>query len=212
MPFREYEAKVFVEEEQALSQKFGELGAELLHLILQDDSYYDLNFRLSKKDELLRIRAERTLESQQFIRGEFSWKSGRQGEQYEVREDISSPIFSEKSVVFLQTILDRLGFRKVAWLSKERERWKLRDVEFEFDKFIQVQAINRPKIQIGSYLQATIETEHEFTPPKMEQLLWNSLEELGFNRTQLCWKSYIELYIAQLNEFSPSSTFSKRDL
>ncbi len=212
MPFREYEAKVFVANDEELQQKFQRLGATLLRRVLQNDSYYDLNYRLLKKDELLRIRIEENGDTHKFLAGEFSWKSGREGMQYEVREDISIPLSSTGTAHLLDTILKRLGFRKLAWLTKHRDRWRLGQVDFEFDKKIDAQAIKRPKKRIGSYLQATIETEDDYTPDQMDQLLWSSLEKLGFDRTQLCWDSYIELYLTQLNELDSLPSRKKRDL
>ncbi len=202
MTFREYEVKVIVSNIDLLLKRFNELGAQLLKRVIQRDAYYDLNYRLTKKDQLLRIRVEESIDTKNFQKGEFSWKSGRKGTQFEVREDISIPLNSQETIQTLELILDRLGFRKVAWLVKYRDRWRLNDVEFEFDKFIKAQALNRPQKEIGSYLQATIETEHEYTPEEIEKILWTSLEPLGFTRNHLRWASYIELYLNQLNELN----------
>ncbi len=201
MPFREYEAKVFVKHEDLLLKKFEDAGATLLQRVLQKDSYFDLNYRLTKKDELLRIRIEENIETHQFLSGEFSWKSGRKGEQYEVRKDISIPLLSEAVVGSVEAIITRLGFRKLAWLIKYRDRWRLNDIEFEFDKNIEAQAINRARINIGSYLQATIETNLNLQAT-IEHLLWDALRNLGFESTDLKKQSYIELYLIKLNELT----------
>jgi len=199
MPFREYEAMVYIENDQELTEKFQYLGAILLKQVFQQDNYYDLNYRLAKTDELLRIRIEETIETHEFIAAEFSWKSGREGTQYEVREDISIPLQSEEAVHTLEEILGRLGFKKLAWLTKYRDRWRLNTIEFEFDKHIEAQVIHRPNLQMGSYLQATIETEDEYNSEEMENLLWDALEKFGFNRSQFHRESYIELYLQKLN-------------
>ncbi|NVM29321.1 MAG: CYTH domain-containing protein [Candidatus Helarchaeota archaeon] len=212
MPFREYEAKVFVENEDDLLQKLQKNGAVLLKQILQRDTYYDLDYRLTKKDELLRIRIVENINTHEFKAGEFSWKSSREGTHYEVREDISIPLLSAENAHSLEIVLKRLGFRRLAWLIKYRDRWRLDKVEFEFDKFIEAQAINRPKKKIGSYLQATIETEHEYPPEQMDSLLWNSLNLLGFDRTHLRMESYIELYLIELNEMDSIRRLKKRDI
>lgn len=212
MPFREYEAKVLIEDDVALINIFHKIGATLIRSVLQRDRYYDLNYYLMKKDELLRIRIEETEDTHSFHAGEFSWKSGRQGDLYEVREDISIPLNSPETVSLLDNILKRLGLRNLAILTKHRERWRLDNVEFEFDRNIEAEAINRPKKRIGSFLQATIETESEFSPEEMETLLWNSLEQLGFERNDLRWDSYIEIYLDLLNERDTLATQKKRDL
>ncbi|HUX98456.1 MAG TPA: CYTH domain-containing protein [Candidatus Deferrimicrobium sp.] len=200
MTFREYEAMVLVENEELLLKKFQDLGATLLKRVLQRDTYYDIQYNLTKKDELLRLRIEETIDTHEFVAAEFSWKSGRTGENYEVRDDISISLPSKVAVENLEIILIRLGFRKLAYLIKYRDRWRNKNnIDFEFDKYIEAQAINRPKKQIGSYLQATIETTHDFQT-SIEQLLWTALEQLGFNRTQFLRESYIELYLQQLNE------------
>ena len=204
MPFQEYEAMVFIENESAITEKFENLNATLLNQVFQRDNYYDLHYKLAKKDELLRIRIEETIDTHEFIGGEFSWKSGRKGTQYEVREDISIPLQTQETVPTLEEILTRLGFNKLAWLTKYRDRWRLNDVDFEFDKYIEAQVINRPNLKMGSYLQATIETETNYSNEEMENLLWNELQKLGFNRSEFHRASYIELYLQKLNGFNAS--------
>jgi predicted adenylyl cyclase CyaB len=199
MPFQEYEAMVFIENESVLTEKFRNLNATLLTQAFQRDNYYDLNYRLAKKDELLRIRIEETIESHEFLGAEFSWKSGRKGTQYEVREDISIPLPTIENVPTLEAILTRLGFKKLAWLTKYRDRWRLNNVDFEFDKYIEAQVINRPNLKMGSYLQATIETETNYSNEEMENLLWNELQKLGYERSEFHRASYIELYLQKLN-------------
>ena len=211
MPFREYEAKVFVENEARLSKKFQEIGATLLKRVLQRDSYYDLSYNLIKHDELLRIRIEESVDTHEFLYGEFSWKSGRTGENFELREDISIPLASKDVAHSLEEILSRLGFRKLAWLIKYRDRWRNKDeIEFEFDKFIEAQAIDRPKKSIGSYLQATIETEQNLQEI-IEELLWNALKQLGFNSSHFRYQSYIELYLQQLNDHDSLQFLKKKE-
>ena len=199
MPFQEYEAMVFIENESVLTEKFRNLNATLLTQAFQRDNYYDLNYRLAKKDELLRIRIEETIESHEFLGAEFSWKSGRKGTQYEVREDISIPLPTIENVPTLEAILTRLGFKKLAWLTKYRDRWRLNNVDFEFDKYIEAQVINRPNLKMGSYLQATIETEANYSNEEMENLLWNELQKLGYTRSEFHRASYIEIYLQKLN-------------
>jgi predicted adenylyl cyclase CyaB len=204
MPFQEYEAMVFIEHESAITEKFQSLNATLLRRVFQRDNYYDLNYKLAKKDELLRIRIEETIDTHEFLGGEFSWKSGRKGTQYEVREDISIPLPNKEKVPILEELLTRLGFKKLAWLTKYRDRWRLNDVDFEFDKFIEAQVINRPALKMGSYLQATIETEDHYSTQTMENLLWTELQKLGFKQTDFHRESYIELYLQKLNAFDAS--------
>lgn len=199
MPFQEYEAMVFIENESAITDKFQNLNATLLNQAFQRDNYYDLNYKLAKKDELLRIRIEETIDTHEFLGAEFSWKSGRKGTQYEVREDISIKLPTKENVPPLEEILNRLGFKKLAWLTKYRDRWHLNEVDFEFDKYIEAQVINRPNLKMGSYLQATIETETNYSSEKMESLLWTELQKLGFNRSEFHRTSYIELYLQKLN-------------
>ncbi|MFX1294419.1 MAG: CYTH domain-containing protein [Promethearchaeota archaeon] len=212
MPFREYETKVIVANEEKLLMQFQQLGATLLKRVIQRDCYYDSNYKLTKKDQLLRIRTEETIDTHEFKMGEFSWKSGRKGKSYEVREDISISLTSSEAVFTLEIILNRLGFRKFVWLVKYRDRWVINDVEFEFDQNIVAQTINRPQKKIGSYLQATIETEREYPSNQIREILWNSLKQLGFNRTHLRRESYIELYLLQLNELDFLHLLKKQDL
>jgi len=199
--FREYEIKVPIKD-KTLYNKFNKIGCELIRKTIQIDEYYDFLPRfISKKDELLRCRAELDAESRIFLNGEFSWKSGRRGtsENFEVRDDISVPILDDSNLKLLRTLLEKIGFVKLAKLEKTRSRWILRNpihnVEFEFDEQIIASGLNKPEKNIGGYLQATIETSEDIPDNDAKKILWAILNQLGFYLNDFEPRSYIEIYL-----------------
>ncbi|MBD3230940.1 MAG: CYTH domain-containing protein [Candidatus Lokiarchaeota archaeon] len=205
--FREYEVKVKINDVKKTSKKLERI-ADRVKRVRQIDEYFDfLPLRLTKKDELLRIRSEYEQASEKFISGEFSWKSGRKGikKDYEVREDISREISNIEDIDSLRQILEKLGIIMLAKLEKIRDRWVLNNsennIEFEFDKEIHVSGLNIPHINIGGYLQATIETDKDnISRSEVKEILWNVLRSsLGFSKRDFEPRSYIEISIGIKN-------------
>ncbi|MHA1270100.1 MAG: CYTH domain-containing protein [Candidatus Helarchaeota archaeon] len=200
---KEYEIMIPIPNIEEVNKVFKEIGATRTKKVFQIDEYYDfLPLRLSKKDELLRIRSEFRDAKSEFIEGEFSWKSERRGtdEGYEVRDDISIKISNSKNLEQLRNIINKLGIRLLAKIEKYRDRWKLENkfhlIEFEFDKNIFVTGQNLPRKEIGSYLQATIETYEDISDDKIKELLWNILKtKFNFTIDNFEPRTYIEIYL-----------------
>ncbi len=201
--FREYEVMVPVNDTEEMEKQLESMGAIKVKKVLQIDNYYDfLPLKLSKKDELLRIREEYDQSSKEFLEGEFSWKSARRGikEYYEVRDDISVKIKEKRNLDSLHKILNKLGIEIIVKLKKVRDRWTLKKdnyvVDFEFDKEIIAQGLRMPERNIGSFIQATIETSEDIKDEMVKKLLWKVLEkELNYKYEDFEPRSYIEIYL-----------------
>lgn len=202
--FREYEIKVQVRDVEKLENNLTEIGAQKIKSVVQIDRYFDfLPLKISKKDELLRLRIELDQKTRAFIGGEFSWKSGRRGieENFEVRDDISIPLKGENEIRKLKEILNKLVLQVLARLEKTRDRWILKDdkdeIEFEFDKRIIVSSLNKKnKTDIGGFIQATIETSKEISDLEAKNILWKILKsKLNFTEHDFEPRSYIEIYL-----------------
>jgi len=201
--FREYEVMVPVNDTEEMEKQLESMGAIKVKRVLQIDNYYDfLPLKLSKKDELLRIREEYDQSSKEFLEGEFSWKSARRGikEYYEVRDDISVKIKEKRNLDSLHKILNKLGIEIIVKLKKVRDRWTLKKdnyvVDFEFDKEIIAQGLRMPERNIGSFIQATIETSEDIKDEMVKKLLWKVLEkELNYKYEDFEPRSYIEIYL-----------------
>ena len=200
--FREYEVLIPISNIDQMSRALKNQGGKIVKQVTQVDVYYDfLPLKLSKKDELLRLRSEYKQGTHEFLRGEFSWKSGRRGtiEKYEVRDDISVPLKKESNIKKIHNILSKLGINQLVNLEKTRDRWILNDLkhvmEFEFDKKIVASGLKRPKKIIGAFLQATIETSEEISDLKVRKILWDVLYKLGFTIEDYDSRSYIEIYL-----------------
>ena len=201
--FREYEVMVPVNDTEEMEKQLESMGAIKVKKVLQIDNYYDfLPLKLSKKDELLRIREEYDQSSKEFLEGEFSWKSARRGikEYYEVRDDISVKIKEKRNLDSLHKILNKLGIEIIVKLKKVRDRWTLKKdnyvVDFEFDKEIIAQGLRMPERNIGSFIQATNETSEDIKDEMVKKLLWKVLEkELNYKYEDFEPRSYIEIYL-----------------
>jgi len=161
--------------------------------VTQFDTYYDFeNLELTKKDVNLRIRKEFNANND-FVNAEFSFKGSRRGKFIEIRPDISIQFLSETEINKLDIILKKLGYRRLILFIKQRERWKLGTIEFEIDKKI-IAEDETVKIDIGSFCQATIETNKDVEDGEINKILWKSLNRLGYDFENFEERSYIELY------------------
>lgn len=169
----------------------------LLKRIIQLDTYYDHRKTLFLKDEHLRLRVEYDQDSRQVKCVELTWKGPRQGKNIEIREDISIQILPD-DLRNLERILQRLGFEPLVLIKKMRERYRVNDIELEFDKNVEIVKNEEKTLLLGSFLQASIETSAEQDPKKIKKKLWRYLGKFGFKYSDWTGKSYIELALERL--------------
>ncbi|MFX0139315.1 MAG: CYTH domain-containing protein [Candidatus Hodarchaeota archaeon] len=201
--FHEYEVKIRITEPSKLILDIKKLNGLLLKNVIQYDTYFDnSNRELTKNDIHLRIRREFN-EKMNFLRGEFSYKGAHRGNLIEIRPDTSIQLVSEDEINKLEAILNRLGYYKLVLFIKKRERWKLKNIEFEIDKEV-IGEVENIKIKLGSFCQAVFETEEKMIEDETTNILWKALNRLGYKRKDFEEKSYIELFLHKKNSFTTS--------
>lgn len=174
------------------------MNGRLLKKVNQFDTYYDYSdHELTKKNIHLRIRKEYN-DRMNFLRAEFSYKGSPTGDLIEIRPDTSIQFVSKDEVNKLETILNRLGYLKLVLFNKKRERWKLEGIELEIDKEITGDD-GDSCIELGSFCQASLETENNVIKEDTEKLLWKILFKLGYKTKDYEKKSYIELFFLKKN-------------
>jgi len=194
--FKEYEVKVVVRDVDKISKMIKE-NSLLLKKIVQFDTYYDRKKTLFLKDEHLRLRVEYDQDSRQVKHVELTWKGPRHGKDIEIREDISIQILPD-DLKNLERILKRLGFEPLAVIKKIRERYRVNNIELEFDKNVELIKTKDKSVFLGSFLQASVETSIEQDPRNIKNKLWRYLGKLGFKYSDWIGKSYIELALEKL--------------
>lgn len=196
--FKEYEVKVTVHNANEIS-KLLERKAMLLKRVVQLDTYYDYMKKLFLKDEHLRLRMEYEINNKQVRYVEFTWKGPRQGKNIEIRKDISIQVLPD-DLKNLKRILGKLGFKPLVTIKKLRERYKMNNIELEFDKQVEVVKNENESIPLGSFLQASIETYMQKNHKNIKNKLWKYLHKLGFKHEDWIEKSYIELALEKLEK------------
>jgi len=196
--FKEYEIKVHVRDINKTS-KFLKKEAILLKRAVQFDIYYDCMKKLFSKDEHLRLRIECELNSKEVKYVEFTWKGPRQGENVEIRRDISIQV-SPVDLKNLKRILEKLGFKPLVTIRKLRERYKMNNIELEFDRKVELIKNEKKSIPLGAFLQASIETYMRKNHKTIKNKLWKYLHKLGFKYNDWVEKSYIELALEKLEK------------
>jgi len=196
--FKEYEVKVHVRNVNETS-KLLKKEAILLKRVVQLDIYYDYMKKLFSKDEHLRLRIEYEADNKQVRYIEFTWKGPRQGRNIEIRRDISVQVLPN-DLKNLKRILEKLGFKPLVIIRKLRERYKMNNIELEFDKQVELIKNGNKSIPLGSFLQASIETYMQKNHKTIKNKLWKYLHKLGFKHNDWIEKSYIELAIEKLEK------------
>jgi len=194
--FKEYEVKVLVQDPDYLS-KVLKKDALLLKTVLQIDTYYDCKKILFLNDEHLRLRVEYDQDGKEVKYVELAWKGPRQGENIEIREDVSVQILSS-DFENLDKILEKLEFKPFVAIKKIRERYRTDNIELEFDKTVELVKAKGGTIPLGSFLQASIETSLRQDSEYVKEHLWKYLSKLGFKRSDWVGKSYIEIALEKL--------------
>lgn len=196
--FHEFEVKFTISGVDLFKKQLRKLDVIQLKDVIQIDEYLtDEQQTLSARDHLLRVRKEFDTNNS-FRLGEFSWKGPRRGNQIEIREDLSIPFSSERDLEAFRTILNKLGYQTLVRFTKFRERWQLNgfnhEIAFELDKEVWSEVKQVPKLLLGSFCQASLETYDEISDSRATNLLWKIIESLGYTRTQYEPRTYIELH------------------
>jgi adenylate cyclase class 2 len=125
----EIEAKLKVDSIQQIIEKLAELGAEFLQEQLQTDCYFDdAHAGLTKADRCLRLRRQRTDQSEQVF---LTYKGAREKDKFKRRQEIEIEVGDGDSA---EKLLLSLGYEKVLVFEKKRRVWRLGGCEVALDE------------------------------------------------------------------------------
>lgn len=125
---REVEAKFLEINRKELEKKLKSLGAKKVFNTIIENYLYDFpNNQLSKKDHILRLRSINN-------KKELTFKKAQQKRaKVKIREELNLKI---SDIKLAQKILKLLGLKEIIKGKKRRIRYKTKDAQFEFDKYL----------------------------------------------------------------------------
>jgi len=172
----EYEVKVKVEELDRVRNRLKTLGANKVFSKKEVDVYFQhpcRNFKIT--DEALRLRLE---EGEAIL----TYKGPKISSEIKAREEINLRIEKE-NVEKLISMLQKLGFYKVAEVRKIREVYRLDEYEISLDHVE----------DLGDFVDIELETVNESLESAIKKLK-NCLNKLDIKSTPIL-KSYLELLL-----------------
>jgi len=126
---QEIEAKLKVDALEAVEGRLRACRASLVRETLQRDTYFDTpDGRLTRGDECLRLRRERTGLHEQLI---LAYKGPKQQDDYKRRTEIEIEVTDAPAT---ELLLTALGYGKALAFDKRRRLWALRNCEVALDE------------------------------------------------------------------------------
>jgi adenylate cyclase, class 2 len=125
----EIEAKLKVEALADVERRLREGEASFVKETVQTDTYFDTaDGKLTRSDECLRLRRDKTAQRERLILG---YKGPKQKDDYKKRTEIEIEV---KDAPKTELLLAALGYRKALVFNKRRRLWRLRDCEVALDE------------------------------------------------------------------------------
>lgn len=180
----EIEAKLKVDSLEAVERRLRECSASLEREAVQTDTYFDTaDRRLTRGDEALRVRREKTSQRERVILG---YKGPKEQDDYKKRAELEVEV-SEATVTEL--LLSALGYKKALAFDKRRRLWKLHGCEVALDELPLVGAfveIEGPDSRAIARVQEMLGLSH--APHSMDSyasLIDRELTRLGRERREV---------------------------
>ncbi len=127
--YTEIEAKLKVDSLSETENKLGELGAKFLGELFQTDYFFDdANSTLTKSDKCLRIRKQKTGQSERYI---LTYKGPKEESNLKKRQELESEINDADSV---HKLLTALGYKQILVVEKKRCLWQYENCEVALDR------------------------------------------------------------------------------
>jgi adenylate cyclase class 2 len=125
----EIEAKLKVASLGDTERRLRESGASFVRETVQTDTYFDTaDGRLTRSDECLRLRRDKTAQRERLILG---YKGPKQPDDYKKRTEIELEV---KDAGATGLLLAALGYRKALAFNKRRRLWQLCGCEVALDE------------------------------------------------------------------------------
>ena len=116
----EIEAKLKVDSLQEIADKLNALGAEFVQERMQTDYYFDdANTTLTKADTCLRLRRQRTGETESWL---LTYKGAKEKDEFKKRQEIEIEVTNADSV---EKLLSAIGYSRALVVEKKRQIWRL---------------------------------------------------------------------------------------
>ncbi len=182
----EYEAKVGVEDLNMVEERLQTLGAQLIDIVDEEDTYIDLNpcIDMALRDVALRIRIYRSVISNR-ERCELTYKGPRKSRDLKIRKEITVAIDSGYKAI---DIFRELGFRSIT-IYKRRKIYRYGVAKIFLDDVK----------GLGKFVE--IEIENVNSIDEFREILTKILDTLNLPK-QLIPKSYLEIMLARSSTVS----------
>ncbi len=184
----EVEVKISIDSFDEIEQRILNLGAKKINQEVQIDSYFEHPCRtFSETDEALRVRLRRPLgkaehESQTDL-VELTYKGPKIDSTTKTRIESSVKL---NDVEEITSILENLGFKQVATITKKRQFFSLPQITISIDDVEDV----------GLFVELeSISNYDEIT--KARENIFAMVKKLGLKSTQSIRESYLELFLSR---------------
>lgn len=125
----EIEAKLKVDSLEEVERRLRACQASFVRETVQRDTYFDTaDRRLTRGDEALRLRQDRTGQHERLILG---YKGPKQQDDYKKRTEIEVEVSDGRAT---NSLLTALGYEKALAFDKRRRLWKLNECEVALDE------------------------------------------------------------------------------
>ncbi len=172
----EVEVKIKVEDFEIIEFKLVEEGALFEEIVNQRDHYFQHPSRdFNETDEAFRIREDGD-------RIYLTYKGPKFDPKSKTRIELNTEITHVRNTT---QILEKLGFLKVAIVSKERKIYLYNEMQFCLDNVESV----------GLYLEVEKVIQDKANFVKERELIFETLKEMGFDPEKNERKSYLELLL-----------------
>jgi len=183
----EVEVKVPITDAEEMKQKLFDSGANQLNGEVQVDTYFDHPCRtFHDTDEAVRVRTRRPLDDAELdlshALNELTYKGPKIDQKTKTRLEYSVEI---NDVNAMTAILENLGFKSVAKVSKKRTFYNLHEITISIDDV--------EHVGLFLELESIVHKKSELESAKMT--IFNLLDELGIDSGQSVRESYLEIYL-----------------
>jgi len=187
----EVEVKIPLKETERLGAALLKIGARKLNTETQVDAYFDHPCRsFPETDEAIRIRSRQPhSDSHQAVDdvrplNEMTYKGPKVDPLSKTRVELSVGLDDSREAGL---ILNQLGFRAIADVTKIRSFYALRDITISIDDVIDV----------GVFLELEHVVEHEDKIPSAREDIFGVIRELGLDPEESIRDSYLEMYLGK---------------
>ncbi|MHA2027672.1 MAG: class IV adenylate cyclase [Candidatus Thorarchaeota archaeon] len=182
----EVEVKVAIDSYEEMEKRVLKLGAKKINREVQIDSYYDHPCRtFHDTDEALRVRSRQSIENDLIdsTRGliELTYKGPKIDSTTKTR--IETSVNLDDSVE-MTTILENLGFKLVATVTKKRQFFTLPSMTISIDEV--------EDVGLFMELESVVKTKEV---DDARENIFTMMKKLGLDPSQSIRESYLELYV-----------------